>query len=49
MAKRKPNHLDREMNTAKNQGKGAQYNSEMSNEPLTTEQKQNNKKRKKNQ
>jgi small acid-soluble spore protein O (minor) len=49
MAKRKANHLDLEMNVAKNQGKGAEYNLELSNEPLTVEQKLNNKKRKKNQ
>lgn len=49
MAKRRANHLRPGMNAAKAQGKGAGYNEELSNEPLTEAQKQNNKKRKKNQ
>ncbi|WP_174733408.1 small acid-soluble spore protein O [Mesobacillus harenae] len=50
MVKRRANHLmDEGMNAAKAQGKGAGYNEELSNEPLTEMQKQNNKKRKKNQ
>jgi small acid-soluble spore protein O (minor) len=49
MAKRKANHVRSGMNAAKAQGIGAGYNEEYSNEPLTEEQKQNNKKRKKNQ
>ncbi|MBD1379340.1 small acid-soluble spore protein O [Metabacillus arenae] len=46
MAKRKANHLVNGMNAAKAQGKGAGYNEELANEPLTAEQRQNNKKRK---
>ncbi|CAH0346014.1 Small, acid-soluble spore protein O [Bacillus sp. CECT 9360] len=49
MAKRKANHVIPGMNAASAQGIGAGYNEEFSNEPLTEEQKQNNKKRKKNQ
>jgi small acid-soluble spore protein O (minor) len=49
MAKRKANHIREGMNAAGAQGKGAGYNEEFTNEPLTEEQKQNNKKRKKNQ
>lgn len=49
MAKRKANHVIEGMNAASAQGTGAGYNEEFSNEPLTEEQKQNNKKRKKNQ
>ncbi|MGG0719673.1 small acid-soluble spore protein O [Robertmurraya massiliosenegalensis] len=49
MAKRKANHIIEGMNAANNQGKGAGYNEELANEPLTAAQKQNNKKRKKNQ
>ncbi|MBS2969110.1 small acid-soluble spore protein O [Metabacillus sp. KIGAM252] len=49
MAKRKANHLVEGMNSAKAQGSGAGYNEEFQNEPLTAEQRQNNKKRKKNQ
>ncbi|QOR68671.1 small acid-soluble spore protein O [Cytobacillus suaedae] len=49
MAKRKSNHVIPGMNAAKSQGIGAGYNEELSNEPLSAEQKQNNKKRKKNQ
>ncbi|KMY49674.1 small acid-soluble spore protein O [Peribacillus loiseleuriae] len=48
MAKRKANHIIPGMNAASAQGKGAGYNEEFS-QPLTEEQKQNNKKRKKNQ
>ncbi|MTH51841.1 small acid-soluble spore protein O [Bacillus mangrovi] len=49
MAKRKANHIIEGMNAAGAQGTGAGYNEETSNEPLTAEQRQNNKKRKKNQ
>ncbi|MGD6816043.1 small acid-soluble spore protein O [Metabacillus sp. 84] len=49
MAKRKANHLIEGMNAAGAQGQGAGYNEEYQNEPLTAEQRQNNKKRKKNQ
>ncbi|OEH92487.1 small acid-soluble spore protein O [Bacillus solimangrovi] len=49
MAKRKANHIRPGMNASKAQGQGAGYNEEFANEPLTAEQKQNNKKRKKNQ
>ncbi|QFT89008.1 Small, acid-soluble spore protein O [Bacillus sp. THAF10] len=49
MAKRKANHVISGMNVAKAQGRGAGYNEEFANEPLTEAQKQNNKKRKKNQ
>ncbi|MGG2088215.1 small acid-soluble spore protein O [Priestia aryabhattai] len=49
MAKRKSNHVISGANAASAQGKGAGYNEEFSNEPLTEQQKQNNKKRKKNQ
>jgi small acid-soluble spore protein O (minor) len=49
VVKRKANHVIPGMNAAKGQGKGAGYNEEFSNEPLTAEQRQNNKKRKKNQ
>ncbi|MCM3006176.1 small acid-soluble spore protein O [Priestia koreensis] len=49
MAKRKANHQIPGANAAKAQGKGAGYNEEFANEPLTEQQKQNNKKRKKNQ
>jgi small acid-soluble spore protein O (minor) len=49
MAKRKANHVIPGMNAASAQGKGAGYNEEFSNEPLTEAQRQNNKKRKKNQ
>lgn len=47
--KRKANHVISGMNVAKAQGRGAGYNEEFANEPLTEAQKQNNKKRKKNQ
>jgi small acid-soluble spore protein O (minor) len=49
MAKRKANHVIPGMNDASAQGMGAGYNEEFANEPLTEEQRQNNKKRKKNQ
>lgn len=49
MVKRKANHVIPGMNAAKAQGTGAGYNEELSNEPLTAEQRQHNKKRKKNQ
>lgn len=49
MSKRRANHIIPGMNAAKAQGVGAGYNEEMQNEPLTAEQRQNNKKRKKNQ
>ncbi|WP_017753890.1 small acid-soluble spore protein O [Calidifontibacillus oryziterrae] len=49
MAKRKANHVIPGMNAAKAQGTGAGFNEELSNEPLTEMQKQNNKKRKKKQ
>lgn len=49
LGKRKANHVIEGMNAAKSQGMGAGYNEEFSNEPLTEEQKQNNKKRKKKQ
>lgn len=47
MVQRKANHIRPGMNNAAGQGKGAGYNEEFSNEPLTEAQKQNNKKRKK--
>jgi len=49
LSKRKANHIREGMNAAKAQGMGAGYNEELQNEPLTEEQRQNNKKRKKNQ
>jgi small acid-soluble spore protein O (minor) len=49
MAKKRANHVIPGMNAAKAQGVGAGYNEEVANEPLTAEQRQNNKKRKKNQ
>ncbi|MHA7139015.1 small acid-soluble spore protein O [Rossellomorea arthrocnemi] len=49
MAKRKANHVINGMNAAKAHGKGAGYNEEYSNEPLTEAQRQFNKKRKTNQ
>jgi small acid-soluble spore protein O (minor) len=49
MGKRKANHVIPGMNDASAQGKGAGFNEEFSNEPLTELQRQNNKKRKKNQ
>ncbi|GIN64436.1 hypothetical protein J27TS8_44290 [Robertmurraya siralis] len=49
LVKRRANHIIEGMNAAGAQGKGAGYNEELTNEPLTAAQKQNNKKRKKNQ
>lgn len=49
MSKSKANHIIPGMNAASRQGNGAGYNEEYSNEPLTTMERQNNKKRKKNQ
>ncbi|MFB6467754.1 small acid-soluble spore protein O [Cytobacillus sp. Hz8] len=49
MAKRKASHIIPNMNAASGQGKGAGYNEEFANEPLTAREKQNNKKKKKNQ
>ncbi|KIL45207.1 small acid-soluble spore protein O [Jeotgalibacillus soli] len=49
MAKRRAKHIIPGMNAASAQGKGAGYNEEIGNEPLTELEKQNNKKRKKNQ
>jgi small acid-soluble spore protein O (minor) len=49
MGKRKANHIIPGANNASAQGKGAGFNEEFSNEPLTEAQKLNNKKRKKNQ
>jgi small acid-soluble spore protein O (minor) len=49
MTKRKANHVIPGANAASAQGKGAGFNEEFANEPLTEAQKQNNKKRKKNQ
>jgi small acid-soluble spore protein O (minor) len=48
MAKKRANHIIPGMNAAKAQGVGTGYNEEAANEPLTAEQRQNNKKRKKN-
>lgn len=47
--KRKANHIIEGMNAAKGQGQGAGYNEETPQIPLTAEERQNNKKRKKNQ
>ena len=49
MSKRKAKHVIPGMNAASAQGVGAGYNEEFSNEPLSTMEKMNNKKRKKNQ
>ncbi|MBN8193219.1 small acid-soluble spore protein O [Bacillus sp. NTK074B] len=49
MAKRRANHVISGMNATKAQGQGVGYNEEISNEPLTAEQRQFNKKRKTNQ
>lgn len=50
MAKQKANHVIPGMNAAKAQGNGAGFHDELGNEPpLSEEQRQNNKKRKKNQ
>ncbi|MGK0698748.1 small acid-soluble spore protein O [Priestia flexa] len=47
MANHKSKHVIPGANAASAQGKGAGFNEEFSNEPLTEQQKQNNKKRKK--
>jgi small acid-soluble spore protein O (minor) len=49
MANRKSNHVIPGMNAAKSQGQGAGYNEEMGKEPMSTMERMNNKKRKKNQ
>ncbi|WP_170007248.1 small acid-soluble spore protein O [Bacillus fonticola] len=49
MSKRKANHVRPGANAAKAQGKGAGYNEELANEPLTTQERMFNKKRKTNQ
>lgn len=49
MSKRKANHVRYGMNAADAQGQGAGYNEETRQTPLTSEERQNNKKRKKNQ
>jgi small acid-soluble spore protein O (minor) len=49
VTRQKANHIRPGMNAAKAQGKGAGYNEEFSNEPLTEKERQFNKKRKKNQ
>ena len=49
VGRRKANHIIPGANAASSQGKGAGYNEEFANEPLTAAQKMNNKKRKKNQ
>ncbi|MGM9924370.1 MAG: small acid-soluble spore protein O [Bacillus sp. (in: firmicutes)] len=49
MSRKKANHVIPGANAASAQGRGAGYNEELSDEPLTTMQRQNNKKRKKNQ
>jgi small acid-soluble spore protein O (minor) len=49
LPRKKSNHVIPGMNAAKAQGKGAGFNEEMANEPLTAREKMNNKKRKKNQ
>ncbi|WP_050614367.1 small acid-soluble spore protein O [Bacillus testis] len=49
MSKNKANHVIPGMNAAKKQGNGAGYNEELANEQMTTIEKLNNKKRKKNQ
>lgn len=49
VGKRRANHIIEGMNAASAQGKGAGYNEELANEPMTAAQRQNNKKRKKNQ
>lgn len=49
LARKKSNHVIPGMNAADGQGKGAGFNEELANEPLTAEQRMNNKKRKKNQ
>lgn len=47
MTKRKANHVIPGMNASKSQGDGAGYNEGSSNEPLTEQQRQNNKKERK--
>ncbi|WP_017727459.1 small acid-soluble spore protein O [Halalkalibacterium ligniniphilum] len=53
MTKKKSNHMIPGMNAASNQGKDSGYtspfNQEIANEPLSEEQRQNNKKTKKRQ
>ncbi|MFS0782853.1 small acid-soluble spore protein O [Bacillus sp. 1P06AnD] len=49
MSKKKANHIIPGKNAAKRQGNGAGYNEELANEPMSTIEKLNNKKRKKNQ
>jgi small acid-soluble spore protein O (minor) len=49
MPRRKSNHVIPGANAAKAQGKGTGFSEEMANEPLTVNEKMNNKKRKKNQ
>jgi small acid-soluble spore protein O (minor) len=49
LSRKKSNHVIPGMNAAQGQGKGAGYNEELANEPLTVREKMNNKKRKKNQ
>jgi small acid-soluble spore protein O (minor) len=49
MGKKKANHVIPNANAAPAQGRGAGYNEEMANEPLTVNERLNNKKRKKNQ
>jgi small acid-soluble spore protein O (minor) len=49
VSRKKSNHVIPGMNAANGQGKGAGYNEEFANEPLTVKEKMNNKKRKKNQ
>ncbi|KGX87559.1 small acid-soluble spore protein O [Pontibacillus litoralis] len=48
-SKRKANHARVGMNAAKAQGQGAGYNEEIPQQPLSPEERQNNKKRKNNQ
>jgi small acid-soluble spore protein O (minor) len=47
--KPKANHVIPGANAARAQGKGAGFNEEVANEPLTVLERMNNKKRKKNQ
>jgi small acid-soluble spore protein O (minor) len=49
LSRKKSNHVIPGMNAADAQGKGAGFNEEFSNEPLSVKEKMNNKKRKKNQ
>ncbi|CRK83301.1 small acid-soluble spore protein O [Neobacillus massiliamazoniensis] len=48
MVKNKAKHVIPGANAAKAQGQGAGFNQEMANEPLTTNERMNNTKRKKN-